>query len=58
VYRLTDGHVFPLFSYDLGGESNFRIRNSRDGKSLWMLTEQRRGSPPDADRYSYRARLS
>jgi hypothetical protein len=51
VYRLTDGHVFPLFSYDLGGESNFRIRNSRDGKSLWMLRNRDGGVFQTLDRY-------
>jgi hypothetical protein len=50
VYRLTDGHVFPLFSYDWG-ESNHRIRNSRDGKSLWLFRNRDNGVFQTLDRY-------
>jgi hypothetical protein len=37
VYRLADGHVLPL-SPHADAYSDLRMRNSHDGKNLWMLT--------------------
>jgi hypothetical protein len=37
VVRLADGHVFPLAPHR-DGEVDSRIRNSSDGRSLWMFT--------------------
>jgi hypothetical protein len=36
VYRLADGHVFPLSAQN-DGFTDLRMRYSRDGKSLWTL---------------------
>jgi hypothetical protein len=37
TYRLSDGHVFPL-SPHRDGWTDLRMRNSRDGATLWMIT--------------------
>jgi hypothetical protein len=49
VHRLADGHVFPLFS--LQWEATHRIRNSRDGKSLWTLSTKDFGAAQQLERY-------